>query len=195
VGLTSVVGDLVGLSQVDIAWPLLPIDSELNIQANPNDEDLFYRMDTVRPMSEGNFFWDTSLLQKAAIEPDDFSYAAYLNLDSESDKELVYIPLTLAQVGKSANTYTLLLQLRGDIEQVDFAIGFVGANLADVENFDFNNLDPEDLGYNFYPDLLDIDIELAPQDPTGFYAVKVFVRGDSQNNVPETLFFYHQQTP
>jgi hypothetical protein len=171
--------------------------TDLRLQAQGIKSRLFYRMDTENPVMQGEFAWDTEILNGASIKPKDIGLLGW----AEFPQGDVYVPVQLFDGSSgmpkpvpSPVTYTLVFTPNSELDEVYLAYGFAGADASDLEKFDIESLATQPLEYGYYPAGVPFDypIPVATLTETGFYVLRLQAVADGGSPITEEWFFFHE---
>jgi hypothetical protein len=173
-----------------LAWPHVHSGGEVSVQAMAFRPRLFYRMDTRR--SSGGFDWPTTILRKLNLGATEIGVIATTQVDIDSVKEALYLPVDLDPSAKTApGSYVLKMASAEDLSEVFLTITGPANGVKPLPTV----LQDKSLqrSYSVAPAPLTVPLDLR-QQPSGRY--RIVVTGKRKNGPGSTsraLYLQHEK--
>jgi hypothetical protein len=186
--------ELMSGTDLTVEWTA-PGDSAVRLRAQGVEQDLYYRMDAIRPTGSRSYHWPTDVLAAQHIARGDIGALGWTRYSLGGVERDVYVPLRIRQHhadnSTSTNAYDLVLLPTVTLREVYLTLAVVGPD--GLRSNMIRNGEP--LGIGYYPAERPVKIRLGGFGATGIYYLEIGAELESGGAVTLTQWIYHVHGP
>ena len=180
--------DLQSGEALELEWAT-PQPQEVHLRAHDLRQNLYYRMDAIRPANAGSYHWPIDILAALKIPRRDLGVLAWTPYTFGQNEKELFLPLEVNQPGTTSQgrSYRVALWPGQELTEVYISLATLGAD-GNPQNF---LKDGEILGYGYYPAQSPIKFELSGMTEPGVYYLEIGADLASGASVTLEYRFYY----
>jgi len=166
-----------------------PQGEAVSLRATAIRAGLYYRMETVRPISASSFEWPADVRRPLRISSADIGVTGAASMSVGGSRREVLVPLRISQRRPPArsSSYRLTLLPTIGLSAVYMTVAATGADGAPTRYLQRD----QDLGYGVYPAERPIIVRLPALTERGVYLVRIAATREGSGGVTRSILLYH----
>ena len=166
-----------------------PKGEAVSLRATAIRAGLYYRMETVRPISASSFEWPSDVRRPLRISSADVGVTGTTSMSIGGSRREVLVPLRISQRRPPArsSSYRLTLLPTIGLSEVYLTVAATGADGAPTRYLERD----APLGYGVYPAERPIIVRLPALAERGVYLVRIGATREGSGGVTRSILLYH----
>jgi hypothetical protein len=166
-----------------------PQGEAVSLRATAIRAGLYYRMETVRPISASSFEWPADVRRPLRISSADIGVTGAASMSVGGSRREVLVPLRISQRRPPArsSSYRLTLLPTIGLSAVYMTVAATGADGAPTRYLQRD----EELRYGVYPAERPITVRLPTLTERGVYLVRIAATREGSGGVTRSILLYH----